>query len=90
MGEGVPMSFSGSVHSHAVHLLCANKLSLNVEKSNFIIFHTVQKKIPFNPTIMIGNKQLKFASEIKYKIIYKIKNNFKENIIEQCLESYST
>ena len=25
--------------------LCANKLSLNVEKSNFVIFHPLQKKL---------------------------------------------
>ena len=25
--------------------LCANKLSLNIEKSNYIIFHPVQKKL---------------------------------------------
>ncbi len=28
--------------------LCANKLSLNMEKSNFILFHFAQKRLPYN------------------------------------------
>ena len=28
--------------------LCANKLSLNIDKSNFLVFHPPQKKLPFH------------------------------------------
>ena len=38
--------------------LRANKLSLNVEKSNFVIFHPRQKKIHFPVNLKICNKYL--------------------------------
>ena len=38
-------------------LLC-NKLSLNIKKSNFIIFHSPKFKIPFSSTIKIDNKPI--------------------------------
>jgi retron-type reverse transcriptase len=38
--------------------LCANKLSLNIDQSNFVIFHPPQKKIPFNVNLFINNKEL--------------------------------
>ena len=47
--------------------LCANKLSLNIEKSNFILFHPPQKKLQdssFN--LKLCNKQLKREYCIKY------------------------
>ena len=40
-----------------VHIwLSANKLSLNIEKSNFVIFHPVQKRIPKNAILFINNQ----------------------------------
>ena len=45
----------------------ANKLSLNVEKSNFILFHPPQKRLQdstFN--LSLNNKQLKREYCIKY------------------------
>ena len=47
--------------------LCANKLSLNIEKSHFVLFHSQQKKLknfPFN--LNLCNKELKRESSVKY------------------------
>ena len=44
--------------------LCANKLSLNIEKSNFVMFHPRQKKIDVN--LMIKDNPLKQEYCIKY------------------------
>ena len=41
--------------------LCANKLSLNIEKSNFRLFHTPQKKLQ--------------DSSLNLKLLYAISNN---------------
>ena len=46
--------------------LCTNKLSLNVEKSSFIIFHSAQKKLNYDPPIKINNMTLKHDEQIKY------------------------
>jgi hypothetical protein len=35
--------------------LCANRLSLNVEKSNFVVFHPPQRKLPFNLELTLNN-----------------------------------
>jgi len=45
--------------------LCANKLSLNIDKSNVIIFHTPQKKV-HGISICINNVPLKQVNELKY------------------------
>ena len=51
-----------------VHVwLSATKLSLNIEKSNFIIFHPPQKRLQdFSFNLSINNKQLKREYCIKY------------------------
>jgi hypothetical protein len=41
--------------------LCVNKLSLNVSKSNFVIFQTTHNK-----QLFINNEQLKQEQSIKY------------------------
>ena len=46
-------------------LLC-NKLSLNITKSNFIIFHSPKFKIPFSPTIKIDNEPIIEKDHTKY------------------------
>ena len=47
--------------------LSANKLSLNIEKSNFIIFHPPQKILQdFSFNVSLKNKQLKREYCIKY------------------------
>ena len=38
--------------------LSANQLSLNVEKSNFVIFHPVQKRIPKKVIVFINHQSL--------------------------------
>ena len=35
--------------------LCANKLSLNIEKSSFVIFHPTQKKLDRNVQIFLND-----------------------------------
>lgn len=50
-----------------VHIwLCANRLSLNIEKSNYVIFHPPQKKMQTNLNLNISDKQLKREYCIKY------------------------
>jgi hypothetical protein len=39
--------------SYVSEWLCANKLSLNIEKSSFIVFHPYQKKINHTVHLMI-------------------------------------
>jgi hypothetical protein len=46
--------------------LCANKLSLNVEKSDFVLFHTPQKKINYSIDLKINNTSIVQKSNIKY------------------------
>ena len=56
--------------------LTANKLTLNIKKSNFIIFCFAQRKLTYQPNIVIfDNKQNKMALEhkdyVKYLLIDK-------------------
>ena len=46
--------------------LCVNKLSLNISKSNFVIFHSRQRTIKNNLQVFINNEQLKQEQSIKY------------------------
>ena len=46
--------------------LSTNKLSLNIEKSNFVIFHPVQKKVNYDVHIQINGKFIKQEDHIKY------------------------
>ena len=46
--------------------LCANKLCLNIDKSNFVIFHPAQKKMTYHPQIKINNVPLKHENQIRY------------------------
>ena len=54
-----------------VHIwLSANKLSLNIEKSNFVIFHPVQKRIPKQVLLFINNQSLTEENCIRYLEVY--------------------
>ena len=54
-----------------VHIwLSANKLSLNIEKSNFVIFHPVQKRIPKQVILCINNQSLTEENCIRYLGVY--------------------
>ena len=46
--------------------LCANKLSLNVEKSYYIIFHPVQKKTNYQVNIFLKCQPLKQVFDTSY------------------------
>ena len=46
--------------------LCDNRLSLNVEKSNFLIFHPYQKNILTDIKLSVRNKDIKQVDHIKY------------------------
>ena len=46
--------------------LSANKLSLNIAKSNFVIFHPTQKKKTFNIRLSVNDKHLKEELYIQY------------------------
>jgi hypothetical protein len=45
--------------SHVYQWLCANKLSLNVEKSNYIIFHPAQKRVNYQVKVSLNGQILK-------------------------------
>ncbi len=45
---------------------CTNRLSLNIKKSNFVIFHRRQRKILTNIEIKIHEQSLKQEYTIKY------------------------
>jgi len=46
--------------------LCSNQLSLNIEKSNFVIFHSPQKKITHHINLTLNNCILKQVTATKY------------------------
>ena len=46
--------------------LDANKLSLNVRKTNFMIFHSINNRIDENPIIKIGKKTIQRAKFVKF------------------------
>ena len=59
-----------------------NKLSLNVEKTNYILFHRARQKLPdSSPTIQIDSKTVSRVSVTKFLGIYLDQNmNWKEHI----------
>ena len=61
--------------------LCANKLSFNINKSNFVLFHPIQRKIPKSVTLFINNQSLTEENSIRYLGIYIDSNlNWKSHI----------
>ena len=63
--------------------LCANKLSLNIDKSNFVIFRPPQKKVNYNIKLKIDNKDIKEIKSIKYLGVYvDCHLKWKEHILE--------
>jgi hypothetical protein len=46
--------------------LCSNKLSLNISKSSFVIFHPSQKKPPFSVQLTICDQSIKEMKSIQY------------------------
>lgn len=61
--------------------LCTNKLSLNIDKSNFIIFHTVQKKKLSPVRLTLNNCDLKEETKIRYLgILFDSNLSWKQHI----------
>lgn len=50
--------------------LCANKLSLNIDKSNFAILHPIQRKLPKQVMLSINNQMLTQETFIRYLGVY--------------------
>ena len=46
--------------------LCANKLILNIQKTNFIVFHTLQRKLDYDIQLTINNQLLNKVYNVKY------------------------
>lgn len=46
--------------------LCLNKLSLNVQKTNYIIFHTPQRKLPTQPQVSIDGTYISHVKVTKF------------------------
>lgn len=65
--------------------LCVNKLSLNVDKSNFVIFHPPQKKVNYSISLQINNKAINQKKSIKYPgIIIDSNLSWKDHVHELC------
>ena len=65
--------------------LCANKLSFNVDKSHFVIFHPVQKVVDYTINLSINNKDLVEKKSYKYLgVIIDSNLNWKEHVNELC------
>ena len=65
--------------------LCANKLSLNVDKSYFIIFHPVQKNVNYTVNLLINGRILVERKSLKYLgVIIDCNLNWKEHVSELC------
>ena len=50
--------------------LCANRLSLNIDKSNFVIFRPIQRKLPKQVILSINNQMLTQETSIRYLGVY--------------------
>ena len=46
--------------------LSVNRLALNIEKTNFVIFHPFNKPLKYNVTILIHKKAITEKKSIKY------------------------
>ena len=69
--------------------LCANKLSLNIDKTHFVIFHPYEKKLNYSMKIEIGGKTVNEHKSVKYLgILIDCHLNWKEHI-QQLLKKIS-
>ena len=63
--------------------LCANKLSLNIDKSNFVLFHPSQKKVNFLMNLKMNDNGIKEKKSVKYLgIIMDYNLNWKDHVFE--------
>ena len=62
--------------------LCLNRLSLNISKTNFVIFHAINKPLPC-VTILMNKKAIEEVTYVKYLgILIDSKLTFKKHIDE--------
>ena len=75
--------------------LSSNKLSLNIKKSNYVIFHPYQKKLAYQPVIKMFNSELNAYAElncndhIKYLGVLMDKNLLWKYHVEHVLNKIS-
>ena len=48
------------------HSCSSLKFSLNIDKSNYVVFHSQQRKLHYNMNISISNEQIKHENQVKY------------------------
>ena len=51
--------------------LCANRLSLNTDKTKFVLLHTAQKHLTNNISLHISNKQIEQTNSMVIKFFFK-------------------
>ena len=80
----IQICFFQSLETLLNEQLCnINKLSLNTDKSNFVVFHPPQKKFSYSINLKINNKIIKKMSSIKYLGIFMDCNsNWKDHVHE--------
>ena len=49
--------------------LYANKLSLNIEKTSFVVFHSPQRRIAHKLNLSISNTSIKSDNQVKYLVL---------------------
>ena len=65
--------------------LCANKLSLNIKKSNFTLFHPPQKKLNATIILCLNDKTLSQIKSTKYLgVLMDCRLNWKEHVHNIC------
>ena len=70
--------------------LCVNKLSLNVDKSNFVVFHPPQKKVCYSINLLINDNIIRHENSIKYLgIIIDANLNWKEHVLHELCKKIS-
>ena len=68
-------------NSKVLTWLCANKLSLNIDKSNFVIFHPIQRKLPKQVMLSINNQMLTQEWEERKPSDQKVPFDLKDIVI---------
>ena len=69
--------------------LCANKLSLNITKTHFVVFHPIQKEITNSLNIEIDGKPINQQKSVKYLgILIDCHLNWKEQIQQISKKKY--
>ena len=77
-----PESIVNNELSNIHEWLCANRLSLKTDKTNYILFHTVQKHITDPFSLKPNNKQINQKKCIKYLgVLIDSHLNWKEHIL---------